>query len=136
MDLGSKKLWVFDVDNTLIRDVEHPIPFPGAKALWNELHVKGKAIAIVTNVGRLSSRQVHQAVTKAGFSIPLNRVFTAGAGAAASLKISLREGSDAAPEPKPARQSKRTRPLSRTFSPIANHTPDHTIGMMRIGPLL
>ena len=85
MDLGKKKLWIFDVDNTLIRDVEHPIPFPGAKKLWDALLKKGVTVAILTNVGRLSSRQVHQAVTGAGFDIPVERVFTAGAAAAAYI---------------------------------------------------
>ncbi|MHA1769918.1 MAG: HAD family hydrolase [Candidatus Thorarchaeota archaeon] len=83
MNLGSKKLWIFDVDNTLIRDAEHPIPFSDALSLWSALEEKGVALGILTNVGRLSSRQVHQAVTRAGFHIPVDRVFTAGSAAAA-----------------------------------------------------
>jgi HAD superfamily hydrolase (TIGR01450 family) len=83
MKLSQKKLWVFDVDNTLIRDVEHPTPFPDAIKLWNALEEKGYELAILTNVGRLSSRQVNNALSKAGFMLPVERVFTAGAAAAA-----------------------------------------------------
>ena len=83
MDLSKKSLWVFDVDNTMIMDVEHPTPFEDALKLWKALEKKGVTLAILTNVGRLSSRQVHQAVTKAGFQLPLENVFTAGAAAAA-----------------------------------------------------
>ncbi|KXH74180.1 MAG: hypothetical protein AM326_10065 [Candidatus Thorarchaeota archaeon SMTZ-45] len=83
MNLRDKKLWVFDVDNTLIHDVEHPTPFDDALKLWNALIEKGYNVAILTNVGRLSSRQVYQAISKAGFKIPVEQVFTAGAAAAA-----------------------------------------------------
>jgi HAD superfamily hydrolase (TIGR01450 family) len=83
MDLSKKSLWVFDVDNTMIIDVEHPTPFEDAINLWHALEKKGVTLAILTNVGRLSSRQVQQAVEKAGFSIPIDNVFTAGAAAAA-----------------------------------------------------
>lgn len=83
MDFRSKKLWIFDVDNTLMMDVEHPMPFDDAKKLWHALEEKGVTLAILTNVGRLSSRQVHQALKTAGFYLPLKHVFTAGAAAAA-----------------------------------------------------
>ena len=83
MNLSDKKLWIFDVDNTLIHDVEHPVPFDDALKLWGALIEKSYEIAILTNVGRLSSRQVNQALSEAGFEIPLDRVFTAGAAAAA-----------------------------------------------------
>ncbi|MCK5389665.1 MAG: hypothetical protein KAJ36_04205 [Candidatus Thorarchaeota archaeon] len=83
MDLSKKSLWVFDVDNTMILDVEHPTPFEDAMKLWQALLEKGVTLAILTNVGRLSSRQVHQAVEKAGFNLPLENVYTAGAAAAA-----------------------------------------------------
>ena len=83
MNLREKKLWVFDVDNCLIRDVDHPTPFDDALKLWNALIEKGYELAILTNVGRLSARQVNQALSVAGFEIPLERVFTAGAAAAA-----------------------------------------------------
>jgi len=85
MNLREKKLWVFDVDNTLIQDVEHPIPFDDALKLWASLSEKGYELAILTNVGRLSSRQVNQALSQAGFKIPVERVFTAGAAAAAYI---------------------------------------------------
>jgi HAD superfamily hydrolase (TIGR01450 family) len=83
MNLRDKKLWVFDVDNTLIQDVDHPTPFDDALKLWNALLEKGYELAILTNVGRLSSRQVNHALSKAGFEIPVERVFSAGAAAAA-----------------------------------------------------
>ena len=83
MNLREKKLWVFDVDNCLIHDVDHPTPFEDALKLWNALIKKGYELAILTNVGRFSARQVNQALSKAGFEIPLERVFTAGAAAAA-----------------------------------------------------
>jgi 4-nitrophenyl phosphatase len=83
MNLHDKKLWIFDVDNTLILDVDHPTPFDDAMKLWNALEEKGYELAILTNVGRLSSRQVNLALSEAGFKIPVERVFTAGAAAAA-----------------------------------------------------
>ncbi|MFW9806807.1 MAG: HAD-IIA family hydrolase, partial [Candidatus Thorarchaeota archaeon] len=46
---------------------------------------KGYELAILTNVGRLSSRQVNQSLLVAGFIIPVERVFTAGAAAAAYI---------------------------------------------------
>lgn len=83
MNLNGKRLWIFDVDNTLIVDVEHPKPFEDALKLWSALEEKGCTLAILTNVGRLSSRQVQQAVERAGFHIPVERIYTAGAAAAA-----------------------------------------------------
>lgn len=83
MNLRDKKLWIFDVDNTLIHDIEHPTPFDDALKLWNALSQSGYELAILTNVGRLSSRQVNQALSAAGFKISVDRVFTAGAAAAA-----------------------------------------------------
>ncbi|MFW9792922.1 MAG: HAD-IIA family hydrolase [Candidatus Thorarchaeota archaeon] len=85
MTLGEKKLWLFDVDNTLIHDVEHPTPFKDALALWKALMKKGVELAILTNVGRLSSRQVNQSLEAAGFILPVEKVFTAGAATAAYI---------------------------------------------------
>ncbi|MFW9767708.1 MAG: HAD-IIA family hydrolase [Candidatus Thorarchaeota archaeon] len=85
MNLGEKKLWIFDVDNTLIHDVEHPTPFDDAVSLWNALEKKGVEIAILTNVGRLSARQVNQSLETAGFNVPTEKVFTAGAATAAYI---------------------------------------------------
>lgn len=85
MNLGQKKLWIFDVDNTLIHDVEHPAPFKDALSLWKALEKKGVELAILTNVGRLSSRQVNQSLETAGFFLPLEKVFTAGAATAAYI---------------------------------------------------
>ena len=83
MDLRKKQLWVFDVDNTLIRDVEHPTPFDDALSLWNTLLEKGKTVAVLTNVGRLSARHIHSIVSSAGFKLDLDKTFSAGAAAAA-----------------------------------------------------
>jgi len=85
MNLSEKKLWIFDVDNTLIHDVEHPTPFRDALELWNSLTEKGVTLAVLTNVGRLSARQVHQVIEKAGFQLPIKNVFTASAAAAAYI---------------------------------------------------
>ncbi len=83
MKLAEKKLWIFDVDNTLVLDIEHPKPFDDALRLWRFLEKRDVTLAILTNVGRLSSRQVHLVIDKAGFQIPIEQVFTAGAAAAA-----------------------------------------------------
>jgi HAD superfamily hydrolase (TIGR01450 family) len=85
MNLREKRLWIFDIDNTLIHDVEHPTPFDDALALWNALKQKRYDLAVLTNTGRLSARQVNQAISKAGFKISAERVFTAGAAAAAYI---------------------------------------------------
>ncbi|TFF84195.1 HAD family hydrolase [Candidatus Thorarchaeota archaeon] len=86
MSLAEKKLWVFDIDNTLIRDVEHPEVFPDAMQLWNALMKKDVTLAVLTNVGRLSARQVHSVIEGAGYSIETEHVFTAGAAAAAYVQ--------------------------------------------------
>ncbi len=83
MELADRDLWVFDVDNTLIRDVDHPDPFKDALNLWDALLTKGKTVAALTNVGRLSSRHIHKIVTSAGFKLDLDKTFSAGAAAAA-----------------------------------------------------
>ncbi|UCH04987.1 MAG: HAD hydrolase-like protein [Candidatus Thorarchaeota archaeon] len=85
MELSEKSLWVFDVDNTLVLDVEHPKVFPDALNLWNHLESLGKTNAILTNVGRLSSRQIHNVLSKAGFETTIERTFSAGAAAAAHV---------------------------------------------------
>ena len=85
MDLAEKKLWIFDVDNTLVLDIEHPKPFEDALELWKFLQEKKATLAILTNVGRLSSRQVHLTIERAGFHIFVEYVFTAGAAAAAYI---------------------------------------------------
>jgi NagD protein len=86
MDLNNKTLWLFDVDNTLIRDVDHPDPFPDAIHLWEALERKKKTIAILTNVGRLSARQIHAVVTSTGFRVDADKTFSAGAVAADYIK--------------------------------------------------
>ncbi|MHA1907557.1 MAG: HAD-IIA family hydrolase [Candidatus Thorarchaeota archaeon] len=83
MELEKKNLWIFDVDNTLIRDVDHPNPFEDALKLWNHLIKIGKTVAVLTNVGRLSARQIFNVVTTAGFKIDFENTFSAGAAAAA-----------------------------------------------------
>jgi HAD superfamily hydrolase (TIGR01450 family) len=83
MDFSEKSLWLFDVDNTLIRDVEHPDVYEDAMSLWNALREKRKTIAILTNVGRLSSRQIREVLESVGFDIELENTFSAGAAAAA-----------------------------------------------------
>jgi 4-nitrophenyl phosphatase len=49
------------------------------------LEKKGLELAILTNVGRLSARQVNQSLESAGFILPTERVFTAGAATAAYI---------------------------------------------------
>ncbi len=83
MNLDQKRLWLFDVDNTLVKDIEHPDVFSDAMNLWNHLESMGRTIAILTNVGRLSSRQIHNVLTQVGFSLTLDKTFSAGAAAAA-----------------------------------------------------
>jgi len=83
VQLSEKSLWVFDVDNTLVQDVEHPKVFPDAMNLWNNLESMGKTNAILTNVGRLSSRQIQNVLSKTGLKTVLERTFSAGAAAAA-----------------------------------------------------
>lgn len=83
MDLGTRNLWIFDVDNTLIRDVEHPVPFEDALNLWNHLLKIGKTVAVLTNVGRLSARQIYNVVVEAGYDLLYAHTFSAGAAAAA-----------------------------------------------------
>ncbi|MBD3407636.1 MAG: HAD hydrolase-like protein [Candidatus Lokiarchaeota archaeon] len=83
--LEDKTLWLFDVDNTLILDVDHPTVFSDALNLWNRLLELEKTNAILTNVGRLSSRQIYNAVSGAGYSVDLDKTFSAGAAAAAYI---------------------------------------------------
>lgn len=83
MNIREKNLWLFDVDNTLIHDVDHPDVFQDALRLWNALKTKGKTNAILTNVGRLSSRQIHDVLESVGFHTEIEKTFSAGAAAAA-----------------------------------------------------
>ncbi len=83
MNIREKSLWLFDVDNTLIRDVDHPDVFTDALNLWNALESMGKTNAILTNVGRMSSRQIHDVLESVGFHTDLEKTFSAGAAAAA-----------------------------------------------------
>ncbi|MFW9799444.1 MAG: HAD-IIA family hydrolase [Candidatus Thorarchaeota archaeon] len=83
MNLDQKRLWLFDVDNTLVKDIEHPEVFSDAMNLWNHLESSGRTNAILTNVGRLSSRQIHEVLSRVGFGVALDRTFSAGAAAAA-----------------------------------------------------
>ena len=85
MDLSHKTLWLFDVDNTLIVDAEHPDPFPDALKLCETLKRKAKTMAILTNVGRLSARQIHAVVTSSGFKFDADKTFSAGTVAAAYI---------------------------------------------------
>ena len=84
--LSTATVWLFDVDNTLIRDIEHPEPFEDALALVGELKARGKDLAILTNVGRLSARQVQRTLHNVGLHFEEDRVFTAGAAAAAYVR--------------------------------------------------
>ncbi|TFG11977.1 HAD family hydrolase [Candidatus Thorarchaeota archaeon] len=82
MSLEDKKLWLFDVDNTLIHDVENPKPFSDSQKLWKHLNEKGKELAVLTNVGRLSAKQVNVILVEAGYDLSLDRTLTAGTAAA------------------------------------------------------
>ncbi len=66
-----------------MKDIEHPEVFSDAMNLWNHLESLGKTNAVLTNVGRLSSRQIHDVLTQAGFDLAQDRTFSAGAAAAA-----------------------------------------------------
>ncbi|RLI62072.1 MAG: hypothetical protein DRO93_02400 [Candidatus Thorarchaeota archaeon] len=81
--LGDKRLWLFDVDNTLIRDIEHPDPFPDVFPLLEALQQRGATLGVLTNVGRLSSAQIHRALKRASFHFDADKIFSAGAAAAA-----------------------------------------------------
>jgi HAD superfamily hydrolase (TIGR01450 family) len=83
MKLRDKQLWLFDVDNTIVEQIEHPTPFQDALHLCDELLKRGKTIGILTNVGRLSARQIQRAVNGVGFDFDVGNVFSAGAAAAA-----------------------------------------------------
>ncbi|MHA2141816.1 MAG: HAD-IIA family hydrolase [Candidatus Thorarchaeota archaeon] len=83
MKLQDKSLWLFDVDNTLIHDVDRPEVFPDAMLLWTALEAKGKTNAILTNVGRLSARQIHNVLVSVGYNPKAELTFSAGAAAAA-----------------------------------------------------
>ena len=85
MDLNHKTLWLFDVDNTLMVDAEHPDPFPDAHHICDTLVRKAKTVAILTNVGRLSARQIHTVVSSSGFEVDADKTFSAGAVAAAYI---------------------------------------------------
>jgi 4-nitrophenyl phosphatase len=82
MSLEGKKLWLFDVDNTLILDVETPTPFADSQKLWAHLNEQGKELAVLTNVGRLSAKQVNDVLVSAGYELALDRTLTAGTAAA------------------------------------------------------
>jgi HAD superfamily hydrolase (TIGR01450 family) len=85
MNLQEKNLWIFDVDNTLVTEVETPDVFPDAMRFCEFLEDQGKTIAILTNISRLSARQVHDYISIAGFNFDLEKTFTAGSTAAAYI---------------------------------------------------
>jgi HAD superfamily hydrolase (TIGR01450 family) len=85
MDLHEKTLWIFDVDNTLVTEVETPEVFPDAIRFCRFLEDNSKTNAILTNVGRLSARQIHDYITRAGFNFDLDKTHTAGSATAAYI---------------------------------------------------
>jgi 4-nitrophenyl phosphatase len=85
MDLKNKPLWIFDVDNTLVTEVETPKVFQDAMRFCKFLHEQGNTIAILTNVGRLSARQINDYIKGAGFNFDLDKTFTAGSATAAYI---------------------------------------------------
>jgi len=92
MSLEDKKLWLFDVDNTLIHDVETPEPFSDSQNLWEYLSEHGKELAVLTNVGRLSAKQVNDVLVSAGYKLALDRTLTAGTAAAGYIINRNRDG--------------------------------------------
>jgi HAD superfamily hydrolase (TIGR01450 family) len=85
IDLQEKSLWIFDVDNTLVTEVETPEVFPDAISFCEFLENQGKTIAILTNVGRLSARQIHDYIIGTGLNFALDKTFTAGSATAAYI---------------------------------------------------
>ncbi len=85
MNLSDKKLWIFDVDNTLVHEIEDPVVYEDAKSLVDELRKRGKTLAVLTNTGRLSAHQIHTTLERAGFPFEESKVFSAGAAAAAYI---------------------------------------------------
>jgi 4-nitrophenyl phosphatase len=85
MELKEKPLWIFDIDNTLVKEIETPEVFPYAISFCEFLETQGKTLAILTNVGRLSARQINDYMKGVGFNFDLEKTFTAGSATAAYI---------------------------------------------------
>lgn len=79
-------LFLFDIEGTLVGSIDAPGPLPGARDLVARIRRSGRGVALLSNIGRRSHRQVLGALRRAGFDIAPETLMTAGRATALHLR--------------------------------------------------
>lgn len=83
---GDIDLFLFDIEGTLVHSIDTPRPLPGARRLVGRIQRSGRDVALLSNIGRKSHREVWRRLRRAGFSITPDRLMTAGRATALYLQ--------------------------------------------------
>lgn len=81
-------LFLFDIDGTLVDSIDLARPLPGARPLLARLRRSGRRVALLSNIGRRSHREVWRRLRRSGFSLPPESLMTAGRATALYLRRS------------------------------------------------
>lgn len=79
-------LFLFDVEGTLVTSIDAPRPLPGARELLGRIQRLGRGVALVSNIGRKSHREVWRKLRRTGFAIAPEQLMTAGRATAIYLR--------------------------------------------------
>ncbi len=84
--LIDKKAFIFDLEGVLVNNIDDPLPYPFAKETISGLRASGKRILVLTNVARVSSKNILEKLRKAGFDLSDDEILTSGTATALYVK--------------------------------------------------
>ncbi|MBI4361844.1 MAG: HAD family hydrolase [Euryarchaeota archaeon] len=86
MRASRSRGWLLDIEGVLCDSMDTPHPLPGARGFLREAEERGSPVALLSNISRLSHRQVLRGLRAAGFRLRPRQVTTAGLAAASYLR--------------------------------------------------
>ena len=83
---GNIELFLFDIEGTLVDSIDSPRPLRGGRELVGRIQRSGRSVALLSNIGRKSHREVWRKLRRAGFDITPDQMMTAGLATALYLR--------------------------------------------------
>jgi len=84
--LKRKGAFIFDLEGVLLNNIDDPKPYPYAQETISELKAAGKRVLVLTNVARVSSKNILEKLRKAGFDLIDDEILTASSATALYVK--------------------------------------------------
>jgi HAD superfamily hydrolase (TIGR01450 family) len=79
-------LFIFDVEGTLVDSIDTARALPGARGLVGRIQRAGRKVALLSNIGRKSHREVLRRLRSAGFEVGPSDLMTTGRATALHLQ--------------------------------------------------